>query len=64
MAQYGFLGPLRNSLRGRFFNFLDQALQTDDGRRIITKVMKGLTTDVGPVFWFKPQLSMSDRTLI
>jgi len=41
MARYAWLGPLRRSVREGFFKILAQALQTDDGRRIIADALKG-----------------------
>lgn len=44
MAQYAFLGPFRESVRRALFCLFDQALRTDDGKRIIANALKGLTT--------------------
>jgi hypothetical protein len=45
MAEYSFLGPFRNLLRREFFNLMEKAVRTDEGRRIVGNVMKGLTSN-------------------
>jgi len=43
MSEYSSLGPLREPIRRSFFDFLRQALRTDDGRRILADALVGLT---------------------
>ena len=42
MAKYSWLGPLRSSVRNLVFRTLRDALQTDDGRRILADVLDGV----------------------
>jgi Sulfotransferase family len=42
MAKYSWLGPFREPLRSLFFSLLERAANTEDGKRILADVMKGL----------------------
>ena len=45
MTQFRFLKVFRNSLRRKLFTFIEKALRTDEGRRIVNDAMKGLTSN-------------------
>jgi Sulfotransferase family len=54
MAAFSWLGPLRANLRERFFRVLDQALNGEDGKRIVADSLHGLT--VQPTLQFPSDL--------
>ena len=45
MDKFHFLGPFRNLLRRKLFTFIEKALDTYEGRRIIRHIIEGQTTD-------------------
>jgi len=44
MPEFPFLGPFRKLVRRELFSFIEKALNTHEGRRIVINVMKGLTS--------------------
>ncbi len=55
MAKYAWLGPLRHSFRSALFTILDQSFRTDEGKRILGDVMKGITPVAMPLLQVKTQ---------
>ena len=60
MAEYSFLGPFRNLLRREFFNLMEKAVRTDEGRRIVWNVMKGLTSNRAAVLLLSEPVASLD----
>jgi hypothetical protein len=48
MAAFGYLSSLRASVRARFFQVLERAFATDDGKRILASALRGLLATEGP----------------